>query len=104
VGNIGTTAAPLLLLFDTCLSITFEACNLMVAPGVVSPQDIGMSPMVCRLQELVGANGHHGLGVIRPTLLPYHALLLWSKKLGFTTTTTPCQKSYVGMHEISTVF
>jgi hypothetical protein len=34
----------------------------MVAPGVVSPQDIGMSPMVCRLQELDGANVHHGLG------------------------------------------
>ncbi len=34
----------------------------MVAPGVVSPQDIGMLPMVCRLQELDGANAHHGLG------------------------------------------
>ena len=34
----------------------------MVAPGIVSPQDIGMSPMVCRLQELDGANVHHGLG------------------------------------------
>ncbi len=34
----------------------------MVALGVVSPQVIGMSPMVCRLQELDGANVHHGLG------------------------------------------
>jgi hypothetical protein len=34
----------------------------MVAPGIVSPQDIDMSPMVCRLQELDGANVHHGLG------------------------------------------
>jgi hypothetical protein len=34
----------------------------MVAPGVVSPQDIGMSTMVCRLQELDCINVHHGLG------------------------------------------
>ncbi len=34
----------------------------MVAPDFVSPQDIGMSPMVCRLQELDGTNVHHGLG------------------------------------------
>jgi hypothetical protein len=55
-------AAILVKVFFTCLSVTFEACNLMVAPGVVSPQDIGMLPMVCRLQELDGANVHHGLG------------------------------------------
>jgi hypothetical protein len=74
----------------------------MVALGVVSPQNIGMLPMVCRLQELDGANVHHGLGVIHPTLPPYHALSSWSKKLGFTTTTTPPQNSYVGIREIST--
>ena len=34
----------------------------MFAPGVISPQDIDMLPMVCRLQELDGANVHHGLG------------------------------------------
>ncbi len=34
----------------------------MVAPGIVSPQDIGMSPMVCRLGKLDGANVHQGLG------------------------------------------
>jgi hypothetical protein len=34
----------------------------MVAPGVISPQDISMSPMVCRLQEHDGDYVHHGLG------------------------------------------
>jgi hypothetical protein len=47
----------------------------MVAPGVVSPQDISMSPMVCKLRELDGANVHHGLGGDSPhsSAASYHA-------------------------------
>jgi hypothetical protein len=59
--------------------------------------------MVCRLQELDGANVPHGLGVAWGILLVCHGLFPWSKKLGFKKN-SPRQKSYVGIRKKHTAF
>ena len=74
------TDAPILnYVFFTYSSITVYPLFVLVASDAVGPQHIGMSLMVCRYPELVGANVPHGLGVRRGILLACHRLFSWSK-------------------------